>query len=393
MGKLPSAFTLWSAFLGRNGGHLTPACFFKFAGREEKYGIDEAIRSSAVEAYTASSLVDIIEKHDWSKEVDLVDGGNVSLLFTQDETETIERDFERAKSAGLNLEGVQWLTAGEVNRTFGTSYPAVKRPGWNLWPVKLVTKLYERATQRVGARFDLKLHTYTPVTSVEKIAQTTSGSDRAFLLSTHRGSISCSRVVHATNGYASHLLPMFTGPDGIVPCRGQIIATRASVGPKLIGKNSWRGYQGVEYWFPRPLELKQNNPLVILGWGPERYIDDDSSINPAVAKHMREILPSLFQGRYEQGNEPEMEWTGITGVTAMNDPFVGPILDFSTGDDTAYKGQFIAAGYSGHGMPRSFACAEVVAQMIIAELSGGEWCCPTWFPKRYLTWYRIAQGN
>lgn len=116
MGKLLSVFTLWSVFLGRNGGHLTPACFFKFSGREEKYGIDEAIRSSAVEAYTASSLVDIIERHGWSEEVDLVNGGNVSLLFTQDETETIERDFERAKSAGLNLEGVQWLTAEEVNR-------------------------------------------------------------------------------------------------------------------------------------------------------------------------------------------------------------------------------------------------------------------------------------
>lgn len=83
--------------------------------------------------------------------------------------------------------------------------------------------------------------------------------------------------------------------------------------------------------------------MVILGWGPERYIDDDSSINPAVAKHLRELLPALFQGKYERGNEAEMEWvrcnlsflhldlalihhcsvkTGITGVTAMKDPFV-----------------------------------------------------------------------
>ena len=95
---------------------MTPVGFFKFAGREEKYGIDEAIRSSAIEAYTVSSLVDIIERNGWSEEVDLVNGGNVSLLCMQDETKTFEKDFEGAKAAGLNLDGVQWLPEEEVNK-------------------------------------------------------------------------------------------------------------------------------------------------------------------------------------------------------------------------------------------------------------------------------------
>ncbi|KAL4066328.1 FAD dependent oxidoreductase, partial [Scleroderma yunnanense] len=379
---------------GRNGGHLTPISFFNFAGQEEQYGIEEAIRSSALETYTASSIVNVIERHGWSKEIDLVNGGHVSLFFTQDEIKRLERDFERAKSAGLDLDDVQWLTAEE---TFGTPYPAVTRPGWNLWPAKLVTKLYERAIQRVGERFDLKLHTYTPVTSVERLAQTVSGSERALLLSTHRGSISCSRVVHATNGYASYLLPNLADPDGIMPWRGQIIATRASVGPELIGSNSWSKIDEIEgldyYWFPRPLEPGQNNPLVILGRGSEPCTDDDSSLNPAGAKRLRELLPGWFEGKYEQGNEPEMEWSGITAYTAMRDPFVGPVIDLSTGDDSAYRGQYISAGYSGHGMPRAFGCAEVVAQMIIAELSGNEWSCPMWLPERYLTWNRVRHQN
>ncbi|KAL4065747.1 FAD dependent oxidoreductase [Scleroderma yunnanense] len=375
----------------RNGGQLTPEYFFEFIEREERYGVDEAIRSSAVEAYTTSSLIDIIERHGWTEDVDLVNGGHICLLSTQDQMKVLETDFERAKSVGVDVAGVQWFTEEEVHRTFGTPYPAVKIPSWNLWPVKLVTKLYELALQRAGERFDLKLHTYTPVASVEKLAQTTSGSDRAFVLSTHRGSISCSHVVHATNGYASYLLPILTGPDGIVPSREHIVAMRASAGPEIIGTNSWRGCQGIEYWLPRPLEPGQEHPLVILGWGTELNVDDDSCINPTAVKHLKELLPTLFNGKYERTNKPEMEWTGIIGNTATTDPFVGPMMDFSTGDDTAYKGQYISAGYTGHGMPRAFACGEVVAQMIVAKLCGNEWNCPIWFPKRYLTWNRIRQ--
>ena len=48
-------------------------------------------------------------------------------------------------------------------------------------------------------------------------------------------------------------------------------------------------------------------------------------------------------------------------------------------------GQYIAAGYSGHGMPRAYACAEVTAQMILADMRGQEWEIPDWMPPSYLT--------
>jgi len=58
---------------------------------------------------------------------------------------------------------------------------------------------------------------------------------------TNRGSITCSRIVHATNAYASHLLPFLAGPEGIIPTRGQVMATRASVGTDQIKTNGWGG--------------------------------------------------------------------------------------------------------------------------------------------------------
>lgn len=65
------------------------------------------------------------------------------------------------------------------------------------------------------------------------------------------------------------------------------------------------------------------------------------------------------------------------------------------------EGQYIAAGYSGHGMPRAFAwfvcsftalppmtrdhSADIVARMIASKITGQSWELPHWFPLHYLT--------
>ncbi|KAH0836901.1 FAD dependent oxidoreductase-domain-containing protein [Lanmaoa asiatica] len=414
---------------GRNGGHLTPAAFSNFHARAAEYGPEEAKRSYALEAHTASSLVRFIQDHGWTHDVDLVHGGHIDLLFSDQEVEEARRDRKAAEDAGWSLDGVVTLSKEEVEATFGAHYPAVKIPGYNVWPLKLVTKLYQQAKTRTGPRFDLILHTHTPITAIEnaKVSHSVSGSStnasRAYTLSTSRGTIACSRVVHATNAYASHLLPFLAGPQGIVPVRGQVIATRASVGMDQIKTNGWAGNGGFEYWFPRPVKAVNERPLIILGGAREAarpafeaYIDDDTTCHPKVGETLRAFLPAVFEGKFEPGREPEMEWTGIMAYTAIGDPFVGPVdkLPAAQGNDAVqYTGQFIAAGYSGHGMPRAFGwyavflyrlfgmnemtcnpqsfsralfSAEVVARMIVAELVGIEWTQPKWLPTRYLTW-------
>ena len=47
--------------------------------------------------------------------------------------------------------------------------------------------------------------------------------------------------------------------------------------------------------------------------------------------------------------------TGIMGYTKSREPFVGPVIDPSAENKDAYKGQYISAGYTGHGMPRAYA--------------------------------------
>ena len=189
--------------------------------------------------------------------------------------------------------------------------------GHNLWPYKLVTRIFEdaQATADESDSMEVILHTKTPVTGFERVQDPTAGAarkapeflkkasdpvQRRWKLQTPRGSISCNYIVHATNGYAAHLLPFLAGEGlddsdtdvrhqtgtisspqkdefqhplsqssdsshsilskpkprgvyGIVPTRGQVGAVRASVSAGDLGwRNSWvEGREGWEYWFPR----------------------------------------------------------------------------------------------------------------------------------------------
>ena len=222
---------------------------------------------------------------------------------------------------------------------FGASHPSVVTPGNNIWPLKLVSVLFNLA-QKIGSdsqAFTVDLHTETPVTSISPIPQYANSSSvfpRRHSLTTPRGRVACSYVVHATNGYTSHLLPHLAGPNGIIPKRAQIIATRASVTQDILTKIAGVGNDGLEYWFPRPLKGSKKFPLVIVGGGEEvefeLYKTDDSVLNPPVGKALRSFMPSVYPDRFETGREPEMEWTGILSYTKSGDPFVRTDIFYTT---------------------------------------------------------------
>jgi hypothetical protein len=109
-----------------------------------------------------------------------------------------------------------------------------------------------------------------------------------------------------------------SGPAGIIPTRGQIIAIRADVPAGELGKCSWDGNEGFEYWFPRPVVDGEEKPLVILGGGREvaepgfeHYQTDDSSVNEKVGEALRKFLPSAFPGKFSKDKEPENEWASF----------------------------------------------------------------------------------
>ncbi|KAJ6472430.1 FAD dependent oxidoreductase-domain-containing protein [Mycena sanguinolenta] len=379
--------------LGRNGGNLTPASFTSFRKVEARFGRVAALRHYAVEHYSASEMVRIAREAGWADAADLVEGGHIDAVLTQEQVAHVTADFAAAVQAGKNVNDVSWLSREEMNATFGIYSWGVRRQGYNLWPLKFVTQLFNQTRNGItdDNKFELRLHTHTPVTSISPLDtnSTTSSSSpaRRWSLATPRGRVHCTSVLHATNGYASHLLPHMAspGPDAIIPTRGQVLAMRAVAPLDAIGTPSWDADDGSEeYWFPRPVTAGKGAPLVILGGGRiaagppfETHTTDDSTVDKRVGAALRNFLPAIFPGMYEPGREPEAEW-------------VGPVLDRRSGIDS-HQGQFIAAGYAGHGLPRAYGCAEVAVQMIAAELGGWEWKSPEWFPRPFLTWVRDSE--
>ncbi|RPD57281.1 FAD dependent oxidoreductase [Lentinus tigrinus ALCF2SS1-6] len=355
---------------GRNGGHLTPVYFQFFTEYVAAHGTEDAVRAIALEQYVASSIVDLLHSTGQADAVDLVAGGRVYLLVSEDQEARAKADYEAAKAAGVDVSAVRFLGKEEVLETYGAPYPALWTPGHNLWPLKVVTHLYNLARQTASdsATSSLALHTNTPVTSITPI----------WTLSTPRGAIAASYILHATNAYASYLLPHLHGPTGIIPTRGQVLAVRTDMSTKA----AFADYDGSEYGFPRPVQPQDGSqPLVIVGGarqsagpGYEMYEADDSGMNPR-----------FFPERCNASTSPDdvREWSGIMGFTDEYDVFVGPVIDPSQPE--AHKGQYICAGYSGHGMTRAYGCAEAIAQKMVADLTAKEWDVPEWLPRHHIT--------
>ncbi|KAF5390115.1 hypothetical protein D9757_003826 [Collybiopsis confluens] len=380
-----------SGATGRNGGHLTPAVFIDFCNFKARYGQQEALKAFELEHHTEKSILNFVSSHNLEQTVDLVPGGHITVFVTNEELMRAREDFAAAGAAGINPLNVEWLTSEEMLLAYGVSYPGCRIGGHNLWPLKLVTHLYHHAKSQTSS-VSLSLFTSAVVTSITRAEPS---SSHRWKITSPRGSTTCSYVIHANNAYAPSLLPHLRGPSGIIPTRGQIVAVRAAVPSDELGdgKPSWDANDGFEYWFPRPVTSPLECPLFILGGGREAEEQfehgeiDDSKLSANAGTSLRRFLPCLYPGKFEEGRGPEMEWTGIMGFTLSEDPFVGPVggYDVPDDEDTGYKGQFIAAGYSGHGMPRAYACAEVVAAMVSADLRGEKWNAPNWLPRHYLT--------
>lgn len=234
------------------------------------------------------------------------------------------------------------------------------------WPRKAVFGIAQLVLSR-----GVNIRTNTCLRSVKR-PQSTGGH---FALDSDAGPITCHKLVHATNGYAASLIPQYKGI--LVPVRGQVVAT-SPVSSFWIPHNLSLN-DGYEYLVHRKLDKR-----IIYGgmrWraqtaGKEVGVCDDSTIDETVSECLKTSLIEIFPLLKNEPNfKIDYEWTGVMGYSCDNYPLIGQV---EAGCD-----EWIAAGYSGNGMPQCFGAAKAVSEMITGRLPTGDKWIPLFNPRRF----------
>lgn len=232
-----------------------------------------------------------------------------------------------------------------------------------LWPYKLVAWMLRDVLARNGDGGEdvvFNLQTNTPVIDLQRAGD-------AWILHTRRGQIAARDVLLATNAYTSCLLPRLTGL--VVPVRGQVCALQPpSSADDLRHSYVWMSDDDSDdYLIQRP----DGGPLILGGErraapGGEVGVSRDDKTSAAVGQRLRRAMDGAVRLRRPPGpDDPpclraSYEWTGIMGYSADCCPWVGAVPEALGGG----PGLWLAAGYTGHGMPVAAQCALRVVEMM-----------------------------
>ncbi|OAA66942.1 FAD dependent oxidoreductase [Niveomyces insectorum RCEF 264] len=359
-----------SGATGRNGGHVRPNVYLKLPGLIKKYGLDAALEAARFEIAQLAAVKDLVETEKIDCEFTLARTCDVML------DEGLAREGQAAfdelvRSGVADLSDVQFITPPKrAERVCGVkgAQACCTFPAAHVWPYKLVMHLLAGAVSR-GAN----LQTHTPVTAItdepllvpgssNSSSSSSSGSNgRRWRVTTPRGTVVANKVLLATNGYTAHVAPQFA--DHIVPVRGicshiQVPADR--VAPFLPQSYGLRyGPALYDYLIPR------NDGSIVVGGARSRFwhdrthwygVTDDSKLIEPGAPYFDGLMQRTFIGWENSDAYTNKVWTGIMGYSSDSLPYMGEVPD--------KPGQFIVAGFSGHGMPLILLSAKGIAQMV-----------------------------
>lgn len=208
------------------------------------------------------------------------------------------------------------------------AHAGVAIPSSNLYPLRFVTALFQRALQQIShagdkAHVSLDVYTHTVVSTVEP----SSHSPYRWTVQTSRGPILARSIIHATNGYASSVIPsLSSGPSRIIPTRGQVLAYTPQPTSNPRWTTAFSAPHAREYFFQRP----NGGPVIIGGaraaaGAPYEFgVSDDSQVNDRVEEELRGYLPQQFPRWFANGKEGRVEqsWTGVMGYRVGGVPLV-----------------------------------------------------------------------
>lgn len=344
------ARTLGQGASGRNGGLLLSGISDHFATLADGLGIEDALDLWHFSCSNRDKVLQFIAEE--GLECELTQDGSVRLATYEREMAEIEATYRLLQQHG---ESVEHLSGDEVEREYGlTGFMS----GYRLpKDARLHSMKYLNALAQTVLREGAEVFGEAQVT---RFASLLNGDVE---LHTAHGTVSCARVVFATNAYLELLNRNWHGL--VRPVRGQMAAF--SPVPDWQLRGGFYAEYGYIYWQQRP------DGRVLLGGFRHHALDEEAGFDEITTVQIQSAIEHFAHKHFPQlrGASVERRWAGTMGNTIDYLPLVGSI----PGTETV----FLLAGFSGHGFSLSFRCAHDLAELLI---HGGQPMFPRYFSTR-----------
>ncbi|ETS75317.1 hypothetical protein PFICI_12261 [Pestalotiopsis fici W106-1] len=355
---------------GRNAGHIRPDAFRGFPVYAAIHGPEEArkiIENERIVLEQAKSF--ITSNH---IDCDFQDTTTIDVCLSQEFVNHQEKSLAAYKQVGGDTSHIKFHDAedAKVKTRVPDVICAYEWPAGSVHPAKLTQWVLDDVINQ-GAQ----LWTYCAATAVKPHVDPGSSGLR-WDIHTPRGVLAAETVIHCANAYSAYLLPHLA--HFVTPRRSQVhafVPNASGAGSNVLGLTMSLRY-GLHHYFS--VNQVKGSGTVILG-GSSTRSDADSNANLVASmttfddsnhclkyeenskKEFSMLFPDGQHGQSRPGEGFDQSWTGILGMTPDNVPLVGSV--------EGLEGQWICAGFNGHGMARVFTCAPGLAMLI----SGQPW--------------------
>ncbi|KAI9744496.1 MAG: hypothetical protein M1818_002025 [Claussenomyces sp. TS43310] len=354
----------------RNAGHVRPDAFRGFTAYSNVHGTEQALKIIANERLVLQKVDDFVRKH--NAPVDVHISTTFDVCLTPEFAAYEARSYEAYKAAGGDISEIKYYEGEQAKTKTGvpSAVTAYEWPAGSSHPAKLAHFLLNAAATK-----GVTLFTHCPATSINKVSDSPSAAP-LWSIKTPRGSVTASTIIHCTNAHAALLLPNLS--PHLTPNRAQAHSLIAP--PSFSGSSIRSSTYSLRYSLHHFYSLiqRQGDGTLILGVSrsnptlstetlSQTVSIDDSSYNQEIledaVEHFQRIFPEYKDKERAQihGEGLDHAWNGVIAMTSDSVPYVGAIEEM--------PGQYICAGFNGHGMARIFTCAPGVARLA----TGGNW--------------------
>ena len=330
---------------GRNAGFCClPATKLSINQLIKRYGMDETKKFFASQIEGVDLLASLIA--DNNIECEKIGTGNLDVVHHPSSIEELkEWGNDLQNHFGINTKWIPKEEFDEVGHQSTEQFGAVfTEAGFAMNPMAFLNG-FANATVDAGAQ----LHSHSRVKKWER-----NGKHK---LITEEGSLTCDKVVVATNGYTDESLhPSFA--NRMVPVLSNIIVTREMSEEEFKMQNYKTlnpicNSREILYYYRR---MPSNRML--FGTRGDTFGDDKSALK------MRSMMTKQFQGVFPNWNNIDVEYYW-RGTVVMNRDLV-PAFGSLEND----KSVFFSYGYHANGNNSTVYCGKKLAEMIYESNSG-----------------------